>query len=151
MSILIKEARTAIKAEARRQYTPSHFGVHVTLDGYQGDIKPLDSMEQVFAALDVLPEKLGMHKIMTPYVVRVPGNDLKDPGGVSGFVMIAESHISIHTFPGRKFVSIDVYTCQDVLDTDTIFSYFTKTFRLQKIETHVIRRGRYFQKLAPLA
>jgi len=48
----------------------------------------------------------------------------KDPGGWSGFVIIAESHISIHTFPARRFVSIDVYTCKNGLKKDFIIFYY---------------------------
>ncbi len=44
----------------------------------------------------------------------------KDPGGISGFVMIAESHFSLHTFPARRFVTLDIYTCQNSLDTAAI-------------------------------
>lgn len=86
--------------------SPTHFGVHLMLDGYGADAAQLDSMDAVFRCLHELPGKLHMHTITTPYVVRVGGNETKDPGGLSGFVMIAESHISIHTFPGDKFVSI---------------------------------------------
>jgi S-adenosylmethionine decarboxylase len=60
---------------------------------------------------------------------------------VSGFVMIAESHISIHTFPLRGFVSADVYTCQNSLDTERICRYFADAFALQDLEINVVRRG----------
>ena len=65
----------------------------------------------------------------------------KDPGGVSGFVIIAESHISIHTFPLRGFVSADVYTCQNTLDTEQICQYFAEAFDLQDLEINLVRRG----------
>jgi len=42
--------------------------------------------------------------------------------------MIAESHISFHTFPKRGFVTIDVYTCQNELDTDKLTREFTDFF-----------------------
>lgn len=34
-------------------------------------------------------------------------------GGVSGFVLLAESHISIHTWPEHQYAAIDIYTCGD--------------------------------------
>jgi S-adenosylmethionine decarboxylase len=34
-------------------------------------------------------------------------------GGVSGFVLLAESHISIHTWPEHHYAAIDIYTCGD--------------------------------------
>ncbi|MBI2984480.1 MAG: adenosylmethionine decarboxylase [Candidatus Kerfeldbacteria bacterium] len=120
------------------------FGTHLTLDGYGASASRLNDMDTVFTALNDLPDLLAMQKITTPYVVRFAGNEKKDPGGYSGFVMIAESHISVHTFPERGFVTIDVYTCQGQLDVKTCISYFTSLFRAQRWERHVIRRGRHY-------
>ena len=95
----------------------------------------------MLACLNELPERLGMHKIAEPSLVELGDHSPKDPGGVSGFVMIAESHISIHTFPLRGFVSADVYTCQNSLDTERICQYFAEAFGLQDLEINVVRRG----------
>lgn len=130
------------------QQTSAHFGVHLTLDGYGADRGSLDNMDKVFACLTELPAGLGMKTITTPYVVRIGANEKKDPGGLSGFVMIAESHISIHTFPEDRFVSIDVYTCQNELDTDKVVAYFTKAFSLEHAETNLIIRGKDWGRLA---
>lgn len=97
-------------------------------------------MGYVFNILEELPRVLGMHTLITPYVVRVPENDKKDPGGYSGFVMIQESHIGIHTFPKRKFVSIDVYSCKN-FDTKKTQKYLVKAFHIKEAETNVIVRG----------
>ncbi len=123
------------------------FGVHLTLDGYGGCQQLLGDGDHVLACLNELPERLGMHKIAEPSLVELGDLSPKDPGGVSGFVMIAESHISIHTFPLRGFVSADVYTCQNSLDTDRICQYFAEAFGLQDLEINVVRRGtRYPQR-----
>lgn len=120
------------------------FGSHLTLDGYGADRSALNNMDLVFTALNDLPEILDMTKIMTPYVIRYEGNDKKDAGGYSGFVMIAESHISIHTFPGKGFVTIDVYTCQGELNVATCNAYFKKIFGVKNWEQHLIKRGRKY-------
>jgi len=65
----------------------------------------------------------------------------KDPGGISGFVMIAESHISFHTFPKRRFITIDVYTCQNDLDTDKLTIELTNAFEISEVEEFVKKRG----------
>jgi S-adenosylmethionine decarboxylase len=117
------------------------FGVHLTLDGYGGCQNLLRDGKHVLACLSELPERLGMHKIAEPLLVELDHHSDKDPGGVSGFVMIAESHISIHTFPLRGFVSADVYTCQNSLDTEEICRYFADAFALQDLEINLVRRG----------
>jgi S-adenosylmethionine decarboxylase len=125
-----------------------HFGIHLTIDGYMGDSPLLNNMDTVFKCLEELPGRLGMRAITTPYVVRIGANEVKDPGGLSGFTMIAESHISIHTFPADRFVSIDVYTCQNELDDRTVIDYFTETLKLEEVETNRLIRGRRWGELA---
>jgi S-adenosylmethionine decarboxylase len=117
------------------------FGVHLTLDGYGGSLELLADGEHVRRCLGELPERLEMHKLAEPLLVELDQLSPKDPGGVSGFVMIAESHISIHTFPLRGFVSADVYTCQNSLDTEQICQYFADAFGLQDLEVNLVKRG----------
>ena len=121
-----------------------NFGVHLTIDGYGGDSQKLNDKKLVFNCLDELPDLLKMKKISEPMVVEAPGGTEKDSGGYSGFVMIAESHISCHTFPYRHFVSIDVYTCQGELDQDFTVNYFKEKFALQEVEINYIKRGTKF-------
>jgi S-adenosylmethionine decarboxylase len=118
-----------------------NFGEHLTIDGYGGDPTKLNDKEFVLSCLRDLPEQLGMHKLCEPQILFAPSNDDKDPGGWSGFVIIAESHISIHTFPQRGFVSADVYTCKNGMDTDFILTFFKEKFSLTEIEENFIKRG----------
>lgn len=119
----------------------AHFGEHVTVDGYGGDPERLNSEETVFSAIVELCDELRMRPLTKPIVISAPDNHIKDPGGWSGFVIIAESHISIHTFPRRRFVSADVYTCQNGIDKEYVTEFFRKKFQLEDVETHFIKRG----------
>ena len=121
-----------------------HFGEHLTIDGYGGSQEKLNDKELVLNSLRTLPEGLGMHILAGPEVYFAKGNDKKDPGGWSGFVVIEESHVSIHSFPKRGFISADVYTCQNGLNVDYIKDFFTQTFELQDIEANYIKRGTRF-------
>jgi S-adenosylmethionine decarboxylase len=118
-----------------------HFGEHITIDGYGGSPERLNSEEAVLSCLIELCDALKMSHLISPVVVSAPDNHIKDPGGWSGFVIIAESHISIHTFPKRRFVSADVYTCQNGLDADYVTDFFKKKFQLEEVETNFIKRG----------
>lgn len=117
------------------------------LDGYGGDQAKLNDKELVRKCLDELPEILGMKKLAEPEVYFAQGNDIKDPGGWSGFVVIAESHISIHTFPKRGFLTADAYTCRNGMDIKFIEEYLKEKFGLRDTETNFVKRGmRYPEK-----
>ena len=98
-SALLEPERTMTVVHLPEPAAAPGFGVHLTLDGYGGCQHLLGDGKHVLACLNELPERLGMHKIAEPSLVEMGDLSPKDPGGVSGFVMIAESHISIHTFP----------------------------------------------------
>jgi S-adenosylmethionine decarboxylase len=117
------------------------FGLHLTLDGYHGEPERLGDPEVVRAWLDELPEALGMNKLIRPCLVEVGAQNEKDPGGVTGFVLIAQSHLSVHTFPRRRFVSADIFTCQDHLDHESIGRSLIATFGLGDVESNLIERG----------
>jgi S-adenosylmethionine decarboxylase len=117
------------------------FGVHLMLDGYGACPALLADKTRLHQLLDQLPREMGMHPISTPLVVQVGPMNRKDPGGLSGFVMIAESHLSFHTFPSRGFVTIDVYTCQNDLDIAGVTDRLTAAFAITQADVHVQKRG----------
>jgi S-adenosylmethionine decarboxylase len=118
-----------------------HFGEHLMIDGYGGSEAKLNDEILVRRSLSELVEKMGMRKLSEPVVYFAPGNNIKDPGGWSGFVVIEESHISIHTFPKKGFVSADVYTCKNGMDTRIVIDYFKSIFELAEVEQNFVKRG----------
>lgn len=119
------------------------FGLHLMLDAYNCNPKILNDKNLVYHILDTLPKKIGMKKLMKPYVLFAQANDKKDPGGWSGFVMIQESHISIHTFIKRRFITADVYSCKK-FDAKIVTGYFEKAFKTKDLECHVKVRGKRY-------
>lgn len=119
------------------------FGMHLMLDGYNCDPNPLKDANVVYKLLDELPEKIAMTKMTAPYIVFTEGNQIKDPGGWSGFVLIQESHISIHTFIKRKFFTFDLYSCKE-FDEKIVVKYLKKLFKTQDIEFSVEERGKKY-------
>jgi S-adenosylmethionine decarboxylase len=138
---------TKIKKKLDNDNCPiCNFGEHLTIDGYNGSPEILNDKDAVFKCLEELPELLKMQKLSTPQIYLVPDTNGKDPGEWSGFVVIVESHISMHTFPARKFVSIDVYTCRDGLNKEFVVKYFKKKFKLQDVEVNFFKRGTKYSK-----
>lgn len=118
-----------------------HFGEHLTVDGYGGNPNLLNNKELILHTLNELVKAFDMHKLAEEKVYFAPSNDAKDPGGWSGYVIITESHVSIHTFPARQFLSADFYTCKNGFDTEAALGIFVKNFELKDIETHFLTRG----------
>lgn len=125
----------------KRPISSLHFGEHLMLDGYGGDPKLLNDRRLVKETLNELCDLLHMHKLAESQVFQAPDNHMKDPGGWSGFVVIMESHISLHTFPRRQFLSADLYTCRNGIDQDFFAEFVKKKFKLQELEVHFQKRG----------
>ena len=105
--------------------------MHVTVDGYGGSAEALADKNVIRAFLNAYPERIGMTKIAQPHI-----RDYKAPNpedsGISGFVLIAESHISIHTFPGRRLAWVDIFSCKG-FDREPALEFIRDTFRLEHL------------------
>lgn len=63
------------------------------------------------------------------------------PQGVSGVVVISESHLAIHTWPELGYASIDVYTCGDTVDPWAAVNYMNEKFGATSVEANEYPRG----------
>ena len=113
--------------------------MHLVIDGYGGDNGKLWDVDLVRQFLSDYPSALGMTKICEPQVLNYDAPKVED-AGVSGFVIIAESHISIHTFPNRDYVNIDVFSCKS-FDHQRALQDIKALFALREVRTWVIDRG----------
>ncbi|MBI3035295.1 adenosylmethionine decarboxylase, partial [Candidatus Woesearchaeota archaeon] len=121
----------------------SEFGLHVTLDASGCNKRKLASVTLVYDILNKLPDKIGMTKMTLPYVVKWLDKFANGTEGVSGFIMIAESHISIHTFPDQDYVFMDIFSCRE-FDAEMAAKYLIGAFEAKKYQRHVLKRGADF-------
>jgi S-adenosylmethionine decarboxylase len=63
------------------------------------------------------------------------------PQGVSGVVVISESHLAIHTWPELGYAAVDVFTCGDRVDPWDACSYLVEKFNATKMEAREVKRG----------
>jgi S-adenosylmethionine decarboxylase len=98
-------------------------GTHLIVDGYVQDPSVFNekSLRSFFVELAGF---LGMTLLQEPVLLEVPIDESKlkqveetgvflDEGGITGFVVISTSHMSIHCWPLRSFFSLDVFSCKD--------------------------------------
>ena len=116
--------------------------MHLVIDGYGGDRGKMWDESLVRNFLSEYPAVLGMTKICEPRVLTYDAPDEED-SGVSGFVIIAESHISIHTFPNREYANVDVFSCKS-FDRDRAYDDIVALFNFSSVNTWNIDRGLEF-------
>ena len=113
--------------------------MHLIIDGYGSNSETLQSEEFIYQLLDQYPAEIGMTKVASPYVFRYMGGSKSEDWGISGFVIIAESHISIHTFVERRFVNMDIFSCKD-FNADQAIKDLTSRLQLTEIKTCLLAR-----------
>lgn len=113
--------------------------MHVTIDGFGGNPALLGSESLVRELLDRYPDEIGMTKISEPWVTKYQGARAED-WGISGFVIIAESHIAVHTFPEHGQVWVDVFSCKGFDEMPAIVM-IVEGFELQNTRINKLERG----------
>ncbi len=113
--------------------------MHLVIDGYGGNVAKMKDAEFIRDFLDSYPDAIGMTKITAPHVYTYRGPQPED-WGVSGFVIIAESHISVHTFPDRGYINIDVFSCRE-FDTARALQEIKERFELEQTKSWTLERG----------
>ncbi|TVQ47496.1 MAG: adenosylmethionine decarboxylase [Gammaproteobacteria bacterium] len=70
------------------------------------------------------------------------------PHGVSGVVVIAESHLSIHTWPEHGYAAVDLFTCGDAVSPELAFDHLKTCLKAGQVSTMELRRGQ-LEMMAP--
>ncbi|WP_167881247.1 adenosylmethionine decarboxylase [Leptospira gomenensis] len=63
------------------------------------------------------------------------------PFGVSGVVVVSESHFAIHTWPEYGYCAVDVFTCGDLIDNQAALDYLKEKFGSKSISVVEMKRG----------
>ena len=124
------------------------FGPHVMLDLNQCSKESLGCINTCFKLLDELPNHIGMTKITMPYVFPYAGKVPEDRG-ITGTVIIAESHLSVHTFPLKAYAFIDIFSCKP-FQTQAAIDYCIDLFESKDPDIHMTYRGKAFPKGATI-
>lgn len=120
------------------------FGPHLMLDLGDCDIARLSDLPYIFNLLNTLPDEIGMTKITQPYVFPYEGL-VPDDEGITGTVIIAESHISVHTFPRKRYCFVDLFSCK-TFDVDRARERLIEAFGSRRPEVHLVQRGSEFPR-----
>ncbi len=64
-----------------------------------------------------------------------------NPFGISGMVVIAESHLSIHTWPEYGYAAVDIFTCGDIIKPEVAANYLIDRFESKNPSIVEVKRG----------
>ncbi|MEK7149582.1 MAG: adenosylmethionine decarboxylase [Patescibacteria group bacterium] len=115
------------------------WGKHLIIDAYGIESKKLKDMKAIRNFLKNLPQEFKMRPLNIPVVKKV-ASDFYPNWGVSGFVMLYESHVSLHTWPEEGYVAMDIYSCKD-FDHAAIEKFVKYFWGARKIKKKLVIRG----------
>ena len=109
-----------------------HAGIHLLADFWYGKIiedkKELkEILVKAAKEAKATPLKVEVHSFL--------------PQGITGVVLLAESHIALHSWPEFNYLAVDIFTCGDKSVPDKALKYLKEKFEPKKIEIKKIERG----------
>ena len=120
------------------------FGPHLVIDLKNCNKQKLSDKELVRDLLLTLPSSIGMTRISEPQVFYYSG-DIPEDHGVTGTVVLAESHCSVHTFQDKGYCFVDIFSCKP-FDTDKALQSVKDVFEAKEYDSQVIIRGEGFPR-----
>ncbi len=109
-------------------------GKHLIIELFGVDQKLLDNFDKIETTLTVAAEKSGAIVVAKKFT-------RFNPHGITGVVIIAESHISIHTWPELRYAAVDIFTCGDKVNPWTAYNILVDELKPKNINVTEISRG----------
>ena len=106
---------------------------HVLYDVWLADAAPLERVKPLETLMQRAALEGGatiLHAYFHPFA----------PTGVTGFVLLAESHLSVHTWPEERFAAFDIFSCGN-MDTARIVEVLREGLRPVREDLRLIQRG----------
>lgn len=108
-------------------------GIHLLAEFWYGKI--IEESKEIEKILIEAAKKAGN----TPLEVSI---HKFSPRGITGVVLLAESHIAIHSWPEINYLAIDIFTCGDKAVPQKALNCLKKAFQPKRVEIKEIKRGK---------
>lgn len=109
-------------------------GVHILAEYYNCDNRLLNNA----ALIENYMNQAAVHAGAT---VVASAFHTFNPHGVSGVIVIAESHLSIHTWPEYGYAAVDIFTCGDIVNPWKAFEFLKDILNSAHFSTMEMKRG----------
>jgi S-adenosylmethionine decarboxylase len=109
-------------------------GRHLLIELYQCDSRVISDVRKIEEIM------VNAAKAAKAHLVDVVFHNF-NPNGVSGVVVISESHLTIHTWPEFNFASIDIFTCGATINPWKAYDYISRQFKAKTYTAMELKRG----------
>ena len=117
---------------------PRPDGYHLMLELYGCEADKINSRKFLHQAVKTAVKEVGLTNLGSRF------HQFR-PHGVTGFTLLAQSHISLHTWPEYGYVVLDIFTCGDQEQAESLAGHFLERLRPERINRKVLRKGfQYF-------
>ena len=119
-------------------------GRHLLLEMFDCDPDAINNLEAVKGAL------VEAAKRAQATIVDVVFHEF-NPFGISGVVVIAESHLTIHTWPEYRYAAVDIFSCGEVLQPEVAANYLVEQFAAERTSIVEMQRGMFLNSAVPVS
>jgi S-adenosylmethionine decarboxylase len=115
---------------------PGALGKHALADLYEVPSGALQSCAQLTCAVQAAIAAGDLHPVAPPVLHQFAGGG----AGITGVVLLAESHIAFHTYPELGYAAVDAFTCGPS-DPEAAVHAFARTLGARRLTLRSISRG----------
>ncbi len=127
--------RRAVKAaKPNRLENLKALGAHVLVEMHDCFVEKLDDVDWVEQVMVGAARKAHARIVNSVF-------HKFNPVGISGVVVIAESHIAIHIWPEYRYAALDIFSCSSEFKVSAAVSFVTEQFRCVRPSVTEVRRG----------
>jgi S-adenosylmethionine decarboxylase len=116
-------------------------GQHLLADLFGIAPDQLADGEALSELLQEAAARSGLHAITEPVVVHFEATAPGGQAGVTGFVILAESHIAFHSYPDMGFLAVDVFTCGPNAQPQAALDVFIERLHPERTDVRSWTRG----------
>jgi len=113
---------------------PRPDGYHLMMEFYGCDSEKINSRKFLHQAVKAAVKQVGLTNLGSRF-------HQFDPQGVTGFTLLAQSHISLHTWPEYGYLVLDIFTCGDQKQADRLAAHFLERLHPARVNRQVLRKG----------
>ncbi len=109
-------------------------GLHIIAELYGVAPERISFVKDVEPVVEDIVREAGLTRLQSYY-------HQFHPHGVTGIVLLAESHVSLHTWPEHGLVNLDIFTCGDPAQAQKAFQLFLERFQPASYRHLQLERG----------